>query len=76
MNYLIFSHFRGERDNSSLMAIFTCKSNQHHSPEVSPYCASPVTFGESRTGTKFHGVVLIHGGGGPFQDHPQHFDNG
>ena len=32
--------------------------------EVFAFYASPITLGEAKPGTKFPGVVLIHGGGG------------
>lgn len=35
-----------------------------HPTEVFAFYASPVTLGEAKPGTKFPGVVLIHGGGG------------
>lgn len=37
---------------------------QGHATEVFAFYASPITIGEAKTGTKFPGVVLIHGGGG------------
>jgi len=35
-----------------------------HPTEVFAFYASPITLGEAKPGTKFPGVVLIHGGGG------------
>lgn len=35
-----------------------------HETEVFAFYASPVTLGEAKSGEKFPGVVLIHGGGG------------
>ena len=35
-----------------------------HPTEVFAFYASPITLGEAKAGTKFPGVVLIHGGGG------------
>ncbi|MEZ5386871.1 MAG: prolyl oligopeptidase family serine peptidase [Prosthecobacter sp.] len=37
---------------------------QGHDTEVFAFYASPITIGEAKPGTKFPGVVLIHGGGG------------
>jgi len=37
---------------------------QGHNTEVFAFYASPITLGEAKAGTKFPGVVLIHGGGG------------
>ena len=37
---------------------------QGHDTEVFAFYASPITLGEAKPGTKFPGVVLIHGGGG------------
>ncbi len=37
---------------------------QGHDTEVFAFYASPITLGEAKAGTKFPGVVLIHGGGG------------
>lgn len=37
---------------------------QGHDTEVFAFFASPITIGEAKKGTKFPGVVLIHGGGG------------
>jgi len=37
---------------------------QGHPTEVFAFYASPTTLGEAKAGTKFPGVVLIHGGGG------------
>ncbi len=37
---------------------------QDHPTEVFAFYASPATLGEAKPGTKFPGVVLVHGGGG------------
>jgi dienelactone hydrolase len=37
---------------------------QGHDTEVFAFYASPITLGEAKAGTKFPGVVCIHGGGG------------
>lgn len=37
---------------------------QGHATEVFAFYASPITTGDAKAGTKFPGVVLIHGGGG------------
>lgn len=37
---------------------------QDHDTEVFAFYTSPITLGEAKAGTKFPGVVLIHGGGG------------
>src|SRR5436190_1455353 len=37
---------------------------QGHPTSVFAFYASPITLGEAKPGTKFPGVVLIHGGGG------------
>src|SRR4029079_8715165 len=37
---------------------------QGHPSSVFAFYASPITLGEAKPGTKFPGVVLIHGGGG------------
>lgn len=40
------------------------ESYQDHPTEVFAFYASPITLGEAKPGTKFPGVILVHGGGG------------
>ena len=44
--------------------LYTGEVYQDHPTEVFAFYASPATLGEAKPGTKFPGVVLIHGGGG------------
>jgi dienelactone hydrolase len=44
--------------------LYTGEVYQGHPTEVFAFYASPITLGEAKQGTKFPGVVLIHGGGG------------
>jgi hypothetical protein len=44
--------------------LYAGENHQGKSTEVFAYYASPLTLGEAKPGTKFPGVVLIHGGGG------------
>lgn len=44
--------------------LYTGENYKGQSTEVFAYYASPLTLGEAKPGTKFPGVVLIHGGGG------------
>lgn len=44
--------------------LYTGEYYLRKSTEVFAYYASPLTIGEAKPGTKFPGVVLIHGGGG------------
>lgn len=43
---------------------YTGEKYQGKDTEVFAFFASPITIGEAKAGTKFPGVVLIHGGGG------------
>jgi dienelactone hydrolase len=44
--------------------LYAGETYQDHPTEVFAFYASPITLGEAKPGTKFPGVVLIHGGGG------------
>ena len=44
--------------------LYTGEEFQGHATEVFAFYASPATLGDASAGTKFPGVVLIHGGGG------------
>lgn len=44
--------------------LYTGENYKGHPTEVFAFYASPATLGEAKPGTKFPGVVLIHGGGG------------
>src|SRR4051812_4761108 len=44
--------------------LYAGETYQGHPTEVFAFYASPITLGEAKPGTKFPGVVLIHGGGG------------
>ena len=43
---------------------YTGEVYKGHPTEVFAFYASPITLGDAKPGTKFPGVVLIHGGGG------------
>ena len=43
---------------------YAVEKYQGHETEVFAFYASPITLGAAKEGTKFPGVVLIHGGGG------------
>ena len=44
--------------------LYSGEEFQGHATEVFAFYASPATLGQAPAGTKFPGVVLIHGGGG------------
>ena len=52
------------RDGPVQSLFYAGETYQDHPTEVFAFYASPVTLGEAKPGTKFPGVVLIHGGGG------------
>jgi len=52
------------QDQSVHSLTYAGENFQGHPTEVFAFYASPITLGEAKPGTKFPGVVLIHGGGG------------
>ncbi|MDP1586404.1 MAG: PhoPQ-activated protein PqaA family protein [Prosthecobacter sp.] len=52
------------QDQSIHSLTYAGEKYQGHDTEVFAFYASPITLGEAKEGTKFPGVVLIHGGGG------------
>ncbi len=53
-----------KQDGAVHSLLYTGEVYQGHPTEVFAFYASPITLGEAKPGTKFPGVVLIHGGGG------------
>jgi dienelactone hydrolase len=52
-------------EEGAVHSLLYAGENYHgHPTEVFAFYASPITLGEAKPGTKFPGVVLIHGGGG------------
>lgn len=56
---------RWEKRDGPIHSLLYAGENYRGKPtEVFAFYASPITIGEAKTGAKFPGVVLIHGGGG------------
>ncbi len=52
------------RDQTVHSLTYAGEKYQGHDTEVFAFYASPITLGNAKAGSKFPGVVLIHGGGG------------
>lgn len=53
-----------QQDGPVHSLLYAGEKYEGHDTEVFAFYASPITLGEAKPGSKFPGVVLIHGGGG------------